>query len=56
MTTNVVIVHPRDYVRATPDGTLDRTTSERLLSEVAAAVRGLSEFDVVLDTRRARRP
>ena len=54
MATNVVIVHPRDYVRATPDGTLDRATSERLLSEVAAAARGLAEFDVVLDTRGAQ--
>jgi hypothetical protein len=54
MATNVVIVRPHDYVRATPDGTLDQAASERLLSEVAAATRGLPECDVVLDTRGAQ--
>jgi hypothetical protein len=54
MATNVRIIHARDCVRATPDGTLDRATSERLLAEVAAAARGLTDFEVILDTRRAQ--
>jgi hypothetical protein len=41
-------------VRATPDGTLDRAAGERGLAEVAAAARGLTDFEVILDTRRAR--
>lgn len=53
MATSVVIVHPRDYVRATPDGTLDRAASERPLVDVATASRGLADFDVILDLRHA---
>jgi hypothetical protein len=53
MATKVRIVHARDWVRATLDGTLDRAVSEQLLDEVAAAARGLTDFYVILDTRRA---
>ena len=53
MPTNVRIIHGRDCVRAAPDGTLDRAASERLLAEVADASRDLTDFDVILDMRRA---
>jgi hypothetical protein len=54
MATNVRIIHSRDYVRATPDGSLDRATSERLLAEVVTASHVLTDFDVILDMRRSQ--
>jgi hypothetical protein len=52
MPASVRIIHGRDGVPAAPDGTLDRTASERLLAEVATASRDLADFDVILDCRR----
>jgi hypothetical protein len=54
LVTNVRIIQARDCVRATPDGTLDRAAGERGLAEVAAASRGLTNFEVLLDLRRAQ--
>lgn len=47
------IIHTGDWVRARADGTLDRAAGERLLADVVAAARELTDFHVVLDTRRA---
>jgi len=53
MATNLRIIQARDCVKVTPDGWLDLERSKALLLEVAAAVAPLSEFHIILDTRKA---
>jgi hypothetical protein len=53
MMMTVQSIHPRDFIRATANGTLDRTTAERHLAALAGATAGLTDFDVILDTRGA---
>src|SRR5882672_360378 len=53
MATNVRIIQARDCVKVTPDGWLDLERSKALLLEVAALIAPLSEFHIILDTRKA---
>jgi len=51
--TNIRIVHAHDFIRATPEGTLDREETMRVLTEIAAAGDALIDHHVLLDTRKA---
>lgn len=53
MATIIQIIRPRDIVRATAEGTIDRRASEQQIAELVAATRELSDFDVIIDTRNA---
>ena len=47
----VKVIPARDFIRVTPEGKLDFERSTALLAEVAAAGAGLTECEVLLDTR-----
>lgn len=49
----IQIIHPRDIIRTTAEGTIDRRASEQQIAELVAASRELSDFDVIIDTRNA---
>ena len=53
MATDIRLIHPSDFVRATTDGELDFETSKRALIEIASAASHLVDFEILLDTRKA---
>ena len=54
MPANVRIIHAHDFIKATPEGWLDRNKSMKLLLEIASAAPELTDFHVILDTRKAQ--
>ena len=54
MPTNVRIIHAKDFIRATPEGKLDLEESKSVLLEIASIGGTLIDFEVILDTRKAR--
>lgn len=52
MATNVRVIQPSDFVRATPDGRCDIPTGERLLLDIAETASDLEDFNVLVDTRK----
>ena len=54
MPTTIRVINARDFVRATPEGWLDFTTSELLLLSVGRAAALLGDYDILLDTRKAK--
>ncbi len=54
MPTNVRIIHARDFIRATPEGDLDRVQSAQLLRDVASAASSPGEHEIILDIRHAQ--
>jgi hypothetical protein len=53
MPTSVRVIRPRDFVRARAGGVLDLEAAEKLLAEIAAAVAGQDDLELLIDTRRA---
>lgn len=53
MAYNIQIIQARDFVRATPQGTLDFEQSKKLLFEISSAARGLSNYAILVGIRRA---
>ena len=53
MPTNIRIIHAHDFIRATPDGELDREASLKMLTEIASAGEKLPDHCVLVDTRKA---
>lgn len=51
MTTNVRVIHPRDFLRARADGRVDLETGKRLLEDLARAAQPLEHFEMLIDTR-----
>jgi hypothetical protein len=51
VTTNVKVIHARDFIRATPQGQVYLDKAEQLLKDIAEAGAGLDEFEVLVDTR-----
>ena len=54
MPTNVHIIQPSDFVRATPEGQVDLAAGERLLSDIAEKARDIEDFNVLIDLRTVR--
>ena len=54
MTTDVRIINAQDFVRATPEGRLDLQQSKKLLMDVAATSEPLTDYRIILDTRKAQ--
>ena len=54
MPANIRIIHAHDFMKATPEGWLDRHKSMKLLLEIASVAPSLSDFHVILDTRKAQ--
>ena len=52
MPTTVKVIHARDFIRASPEGQVYLEQAEKLLQEIAEAGAGLSDFDVLVDTRQ----
>jgi hypothetical protein len=52
VSTNVRVIQPSDFVRATPDGRADIRAGERLLLDIAEAASDLEDFNVLVDTRK----
>lgn len=53
MPTNIRIIHAHDFLKATPEGTLDVESSKKLLVEIAADTATVSDHEILLDTRQA---
>ena len=54
MTANIRVFHAQDFIKATPEGWLDRKQSMKLLLDIAAVAPKLANFHVILDTRKAQ--
>ena len=54
MPTNVHVIQPSDFVRATPEGQVDLAAGERLLSDIAEKARNIDDFNVLIDLRTVR--
>ena len=54
MPTNIRIIHAHDFLKATPEGTLDVESSKKLLVEIAADTSNVSDHEILLDTRQAQ--
>jgi DNA-binding transcriptional LysR family regulator len=50
--TNVKVIHARDFIRATPQGEAWFEKALELLQSIAEAGAGLTDFEVLVDTRR----
>lgn len=53
MTTNVRVIHPKDFLRARADGRVDLETGKKLLADVASAAAPLENYEVLIDIRDA---
>ena len=51
MSTNVHIIQPSDFLRATPEGHADLAAAERLLSDIAEKARDIEDFNILIDLR-----
>ena len=54
MTTNIRVIRAHDFVRATEDGKIDFEKSKKLLREVAEVAATLTDYQIILDTRKAQ--
>jgi len=54
MPTNIRIIHAHDFIKATPEGTLDLENSKKLLVEIAADSSTSGDHEILLDTRMAQ--
>ena len=52
MPTSIQIIHAQDFIRATPDGILDREASLKLLAGIESAASSMGQYHVLIDTRR----
>jgi hypothetical protein len=48
------IIRAHDFMKATPEGWLDRHQSMKLLLDIAAIAPELTDFHVILDSRKAQ--
>ena len=53
MTTNVRVIHPKDFLRARADGRVDLEMGKKLLADVASAAAPLENYEVLIDIRDA---
>ena len=53
MPVDIRVIHARDFIKATPQGELDREESLAVLRAVAAAAAPPADFAILLDTRQA---
>jgi hypothetical protein len=51
MPVSIRVIHPSDFVRATPEGHADLAAAERLLSSIAEEARDIEDFNVLIDLR-----
>jgi hypothetical protein len=51
--TNIRIIHAHEFVVATPEGQLDVEKSRKLLADIASATASLTDYEVILDCRKA---
>ncbi len=54
MATNVRIIHAHDFIKATPEGRFDLEMSKKGLAEIASAAVTLTDYEILLDTRKAQ--
>ena len=54
MPTNIRIIHAHDFIKATPEGHLDFEESKKLLMEIVSAAAPLVDYEIILDTRKAK--
>ena len=54
MPTKLIIIHAKDFITATAKGTLAFEESRKALIDVATAAGPLTDYEIVLDTRKAR--
>ena len=54
MTTDVQIIQMQDFIKATPEGQLDRENMTKLFKEIASTSATSGEYQIILDTRKAK--
>jgi|SRR5271157_208395 len=54
MSTDIRIIHARDFIKATPEGQFDFDMSKKGLAKIASASTSSGDFEIILDTRKAQ--
>ena len=54
MPTKLIIIHAKDFITATAQGTLAFEESKKALVDIATAAGPLTEYEILLDTRKVR--
>jgi len=54
MSTRIRVIQANDFIKATPEGSLDLEESKRRLRAVAVTIDPVVNYDAMLDTRQAR--
>ena len=54
MSANIRIIHAHEFIVATPEGQLNLEESKKLLVAIASASAPLADYDILLDTRKAK--
>ena len=54
MPTDIRIIHAHDFIKATPQGQLNREKTKQMLIEIASASAPLGDYEILLDTRKAQ--
>ena len=54
MPTDIRIIRARDFIRATAEGELDFQAAQKTLIEIASAAARLVDYEILLDTRKAK--
>jgi hypothetical protein len=54
MSTNIRIIHARDFIKVTPDGQLNFEKSKNILIEIASAFDPNVDYEIILDVRKVQ--
>ena len=54
MPAHIKIIHAHEFIKVTAEGQLDVVESKKLLMDVAIAAGSLTDFEIILDTRKAK--
>jgi len=52
MPAHIKIIHAHEFIKVTAEGQLDVVESKKLLMDVAIAAGSLTDFEIILDTRK----
>jgi hypothetical protein len=54
MPAHIKIIHALEFIKATPEGTLDLEETKKLLLEIASVSTPLVEYEILLDIRKTQ--
>jgi hypothetical protein len=54
MPTKLIVIHAKDFITATAQGTLAFEESKKALADFATAAGPLTDYEILLDTRKVQ--